>query len=190
MRIIGGNFKNKKLYFPKNLSTRPLKDNVKENIFNILSHSNLIDFKFKNSSILDLYSGSGSFGLECISRGASNIFFVENDSIALKFLKKNIFNLNSRNKINVKEKSIFKFFDNLHFEIYKKKFDLVFMDPPYNDKGFLDIIKIIKKKDILNKKHILIIHREINSQDNLEKLINVFENRTYGRSEIFFCNLF
>ena len=88
MRIIGGNFKNKKLYFPKNLSTRPLKDNVKENIFNILSHSNLIDFKFKNSSILDLYSGSGSFGLECISRGASNIFFVENDSIALKFLKK------------------------------------------------------------------------------------------------------
>ena len=88
MRIIGGNFKNKKLYFPKNLSTRPLKDNVKENIFNILSHSNLIDFKFKNSNILDLYSGSGSFGLECISRGASNIFFVENDSIALKFLKK------------------------------------------------------------------------------------------------------
>ena len=88
MRIIGGNFKNKKLYFPKNLTTRPLKDNVKENIFNILSHSNLIDFKFKNSSILDLYSGSGSFGLECISRGASNIFFVENDSIALKFLKK------------------------------------------------------------------------------------------------------
>ena len=64
------------------------------------------------------------------------------------------------------------------------------MDPPYNDKGFLDIIKIIKKKDILNKTHILIIHREINSQDNLEKLINVFENRTYGRSEIFFCNLF
>ena len=47
-----------------------------------------------------------------------------------------------------------------------------------------------KRKDILNKKHILIIHREINSQDNLEKLINVFENRTYGRSEIFFCNLF
>ena len=88
MRIIVGNFKNKKLYFPKNLSTRPLKDNVKENIFNILSHSNLIYFKFKNSSILDLYSGSGSFGLECISRGASNIFFVENDSIALKFLKK------------------------------------------------------------------------------------------------------
>ena len=68
MRIIGGKFKNKKLFFPKNLKTRPLKDSVRENIFNILNHSNSIDINIKESNILDLYSGTGSFGLECLSQ--------------------------------------------------------------------------------------------------------------------------
>ena len=57
MRIIGGKFKNKKLFFPKNLKTRPLKDSVRENIFNILNHSNSIDINIKESNILDLFSG-------------------------------------------------------------------------------------------------------------------------------------
>ena len=74
MRIISGNFKNKKLNFPKNSRTRPLKDSVKENIFNILDHSTKIKIRIKNSFVLDLYSGSGSFGLECISRQAAKVF--------------------------------------------------------------------------------------------------------------------
>ena len=67
MRIISGKFKNKKIYFPKNLNTRPLRDIVRENIFNIIEHSKKIEVKIKNSNILDLYAGSGSFGIECIS---------------------------------------------------------------------------------------------------------------------------
>ena len=70
MRIISGKLKGKSIFFLKNEKTRPLKDSLKENIFNILSHSNLIDIEIKNSNILDLYSGIGSFGLECISREA------------------------------------------------------------------------------------------------------------------------
>ena len=80
MRIISGRFKNKKLYFPKNLNTRPLRDSVRENIFNIIEHSKKIEVKIKNSNILDLYAGSGSFGIECLSRGASIMTFVENNS--------------------------------------------------------------------------------------------------------------
>ena len=68
MRIISGKFKNKKLDFPENSKTRPLKNSVRENIFNILSHSNHVSVNIKNSNVLDLYSGSGSFGLECVSR--------------------------------------------------------------------------------------------------------------------------
>ena len=70
MRIISGKLKGKKINFLKNLTTRPLKDSVKENIFNILKHTNLNRVNIENASILDLYSGVGSFGLECISRGA------------------------------------------------------------------------------------------------------------------------
>ena len=66
MRIIGGNLKGRSLEFLKSDSTRPLKDSVKENIFNILTHSNKIDVKIEKADVLDLYSGIGSFGLECI----------------------------------------------------------------------------------------------------------------------------
>ena len=75
MRIIGGSLKGKNLFFLRNLNTRPLKDNIKENIFNILYHSNLIKPVVKESNVLDLYSGIGSFGIECISRGAKNVSF-------------------------------------------------------------------------------------------------------------------
>ena len=76
MRIISGLYKGKSINFLKNLNTRPLKDSVKENIFNVIKHSNLINVKIEKANILDLYSGIGSFGLECVSRGAkkSNIY--------------------------------------------------------------------------------------------------------------------
>ena len=77
MRIISGNFKGKKILLPKDKLTRPLKDLTKESIFNILKHSKLLNVELENSNILDLFSGVGSFGLECLSRGAKNVTFLE-----------------------------------------------------------------------------------------------------------------
>ena len=77
MRIISGKFKGKTINFLKNSKTRPLKDNVKESIFNILNHSKYVEITLKNSNVLDLYSGVGSFGLECLSRDAKKVTFVE-----------------------------------------------------------------------------------------------------------------
>ena len=67
MRIIAGKLKGTTLHIPKDKNTRPLKDIVRENIFNLLTHSNRISLELKQSNILDLYSGTGSFGLECLS---------------------------------------------------------------------------------------------------------------------------
>ena len=78
MRIISGNFKGKKILEPKDIKTRPLKDLTKESIFNIINHSNKFNINIKNSIILDLFSGVGSFGIECLSRGAKHVTFVEN----------------------------------------------------------------------------------------------------------------
>ena len=94
MRIISGRFKGKPITFVKSLNTRPLKDSVKENIFNIISHSKLIKVELNNSTILDLYSGIGSFGLEALSRGAKKVTFVEKDKKALNILKKYVPNKN------------------------------------------------------------------------------------------------
>ena len=94
MRIISGIYKGKKILQPLDKKTRPLKDITKEGIFNILEHSNILNFKIKNSKILDIFSGTGSFGIECLSREAKSVTFVENYLPAVSILKKNIVNLN------------------------------------------------------------------------------------------------
>ncbi len=190
MRIIGGKLKNKKLRFPENLKTRPLKDSVRENVFNILSHSNNVAIDIKNSEVLDLYAGTGSFGLECVSREASKVVFVENDLDALTNLKKNIKNLNSENKTILLTQDVLEFLNLLTLELYKEKFNIIFLDPPYQDKKCVEVVKIIKKKELLNKKHIIVIHREIKSEDHIDKYLNIIEKRVYGRSEIFFGRFF
>ena len=93
MRIISGIYKGKKILQPLDKKTRPLKDITKEGIFNILEHSNILNFKIKDSKILDIFSGTGSFGIECLSREAKSVTFVENYLPAASILKKNIVNL-------------------------------------------------------------------------------------------------
>ena len=87
MRIIGGKNKGRKIIPPVDRQTRPLRDIVKESIFNLIEHSNIFKTDINNSKILDLFSGSGSFGLECISRGAKSVHFNEIYIEALEVLK-------------------------------------------------------------------------------------------------------
>ena len=84
MRIISGKMKGFNLYMPKNKNTRPLKDLVRESIFNLLMHSKKINFDIKNANVLDLYAGSGSFGLECLSRGSKSVHFIEEKKEAIE----------------------------------------------------------------------------------------------------------
>ena len=112
MRIISGNFKGKKILLPKDKLTRPLKDLTKESIFNIIQHSKLLDINLENSKILDLFSGVGSFGLECLSRGAKNVTFFESYKEVLKVLKKNIESLKFQSFSSIIEKDIFSIKEN------------------------------------------------------------------------------
>ena len=93
MRIISGLYKGKKILEPKDKQTRPLKDLTKESIFNIINHSNKFKINVSNAIVLDLFSGVGSFGLECLSRGVNEVIFVENYLGVLPILKKNLANL-------------------------------------------------------------------------------------------------
>tara|TARA_B100000767_G_scaffold263071_1_gene276387 strand:+ start:390 stop:950 length:561 start_codon:yes stop_codon:yes gene_type:complete len=182
MRIISGKLKGKSINFLKNSVTRPLKDSVKENIFNVLSHSNLIDAKIENANILDLYSGVGSFGLECISRGAKKVKFIEQDKQALETLKENLIQLSIINKAEFINDHI----ENILIKNNKEKYDIFFFDPPFSDKTFLTNLNLIKIKKIYKNKHIIIIHREKNSKDELDGLINILITKQYGRSKIIF----
>ena len=108
MRIISGSNKGKKLIMPNDKITRPLKDMAKESIFNILTHSKYINFNIKDTTVLDLFSGIGSFGLECISRGSKFVFFLENYPPVLEILKINISNLRYENNSKVIDIDAFK----------------------------------------------------------------------------------
>ena len=182
MRIISGELKGKTIDFLKSSITRPLKDSVKENIFNILEHSSLISVNLINSSILDLYSGIGSFGLECISRGAKKVTFVEKDSNAINILRKNLTNLYANKKAAIISDKIELFLKN----DLSEKFEIIFLDPPFSDNSYLDILKTIKEKKILKKNHIIIIHRERKTLDNFRDILDPLLIRQYGRSKIVF----
>ena len=182
MRIVGGNLKGKKLNFLQSDITRPLRDLVKESIFNIINHSNISRVNIVNSNILDLYSGIGSFGIECISREAKMVSFVENSKDALLLLKKNLDELKISKKTKIFEQTVNQFIQRNN----KEKFDIIFLDPPYKDKKYLDEIRFIKDSNIYNSKHLIIFHRESKKNEKLNEVFKNLSYKDYGRSKLFF----
>lgn len=185
MRIISGFYKGKKILEPNDIKTRPLKDLTKESIFNVIAHSNKIKISLQESKVLDLFSGVGSFGIECLSRGAEEVTFVEKYSGVLPVLKKNLLNLNKVNNYKIIEKDIYE--DNF-FESFIDKFDIIFLDPPYKDDLNI-ILEKINNVHLLNTDGIIIIHRHKNQKDIFPKNFEVIENKKYGISKVIFINL-
>ena len=184
MRIISGTNKGKKLIMPNDKITRPLKDMAKESIFNILTHAKNINFHLKDSKILDLFSGIGSFGLECISRGSKFVFFLENYPPVLEILRMNISNLKYESKSKVIDIDAFK----INTDTFEKdqKFEIIFCDPPYKEKKIQLLIEKIIEMDILEKNGIIIIHRKKGDLDTYPNKFKVIDTKTYGLSTFVF----
>jgi len=187
MRFISGKFKGRAIKYLSLKHTRPLKDSVRENIFNILAHSKEINLDISKSRVLDLYSGIGSFGLECLSRNASHVKFLEQNTETFKILKENLDRLpiNNHEIINDKVENLMNWVKNEN-----DKYDIIFLDPPYADKQFIHILKLIKDKKIFKKKHFVIIHREKKSIENFSKILKTIKIKYYGRSKIIIGSIF
>ena len=187
MRIIAGKLKGYNLHIPKGKKTRPLKDLVRESIFNLLTHSNKISLELKQSNILDLYAGTGSFGLECLSRQAKSVCFIENRKDAIEILKKNIEKLKVKNKIKLFYNDIFKLIKKRNF--FESKFDFIICDPPFKDTNIEKLIELIFNKNLLNQNGIIILHRNKNTKEKLPNYFEVIDERVYGISKIIFGKL-
>ena len=186
MRIISGTFKGKKILEPKDASTRPLKDLTKESIFNIIVHSNKLKIDIKNSFVLDLFSGVGSFGIECLSRGAKYVTFVENYDGVLPTLKKNLSSLKINENYEVIEQNIL---NGITLKVLNNKFDIIFLDPPYKEKNLKKILDNIFSEKLLNDNGVIIIHRHKNENDQFSENLKVIEEKKYGISKIIFVTL-
>jgi len=184
MRIISGKLKGSLLYLPKNNNTRPLKDIVKESIFNLLSHSNKISFKIENSNILDLFSGTGSFGLECLSRQARNVFFIEKNKEAIIILKKNIKKLKLENKTKIFSDDVFELAKSNNF--FTSKFDLIFCDPPFKNPNMKKLFDLFLDNKILKDDGIIVLHRNKSINEKFPDYFKIIDERIYGISKIIF----
>ncbi len=185
MRIISGKFKGKKISLPKDKKTRPLRDLVKESVFNLIQHSKKFNCKIDDSNVLDLFSGSGSFGLECISRNANKVVFIENYVEALSVLKKNTLILKNTESFKIYEEDCFNF---LKSKKLNEKFDIIFLDPPYKEGKINLIIESIKKNNVLSKDGVIIIHRHKKDDVDISLNLNILDERNYGISKIIIGN--
>ena len=187
MRIISGQFKGKKLLEPNDKKTRPLKDLVKESLFNIIEHSKKFDIDLEKSNVLDLFAGVGSFGLEALSRGVKDVVFIENYNEVVRILKKNITNLDLSKKCDVLERDIL---NDFNFKELNKSFDIIYLDPPFKEKNINSLIMKINKSNILKKNGIIILHRHKNENDQFINESIIVEEKQYGVSKIIFLSLF
>jgi 16S rRNA (guanine966-N2)-methyltransferase len=187
MRIIGGKFKGKKLLEPKDKETRPLKDLTKESIFNIINHSNKFSINIKKAYVLDLFSGVGSFGIECLSQGASHVTFIEKYEGVLPILKKNLNNLKSEIGYEIIETDILNKFQ---FKSLKLRYDIVFLDPPYKERALENILNKIIENKTLKDNGIIIIHRHKKEIDTFPKNFHLIDQKKYGISKIIFGSYF
>ena len=187
MRIIGGKFKGKKLLEPKDKETRPLKDLTKESIFNIINHSNKFSIEIKKAYVLDLFSGVGSFGIECLSLGAGHVTFIEKYEGVLPILKKNINNLKSEINYEIIENDIL---NKLEFKSLKLRYDIIFLDPPYKEKTLKNILNTIIENKILKDNGVIIIHRHKKEIDEFPKNFQLIDEKKYGISKIIFGSYF
>ena len=130
MRVISGFLKGRRFKRFNNLGIRPTTDREKEMMFNWLQWS------ISNTSVLDLFSGCGSLGIEALSRGASRVVFVENSVNSMKTLKENLRNFDIIESVEIVQKDVFKFLSN-----YKgPAFDVIFIDPPFTKKIALEVL--------------------------------------------------
>ena len=156
MRIISGEFKGRLIQVPQSKDIRPTTDRVRETLFNLLS--NKLDFT--GLKVLDLYSGSGSLGLECLSRGAEEVHFVERNMFIYKNLINNIASLNVEEKCTVYKMEAVKY---SHMEI-KKGYDLIIADPPFFKDDIYKVVENLLQNKFLNDDGFIIIERSIQTK--------------------------
>ena len=183
MRVISGTARGTKLNSIDSLATRPTLDRVKESLFNIIRD------KIEDSTVLDLFAGSGAIGIEFLSRGAKEAVFCEKSHKATQMIYKNIEKTRFINKSKVYEQDYKKCLDELKKE--NKKIDVVFIDPPYKEDLAVKAVEKIISLDLLNKNGIIIVETDEDKRDlkELEKIpVEVYDLRKYGRVYLIFLS--
>ena len=171
MRIISGTMRGRKLISLKGDSIRPTTDRVRESIFNLI-----MDF-VRDAVCLDLFGGSGALSLEAISRGAKKSTIIDKAKSSVDVIKQNIELTGFGDKTVVRCEDSMEFLKN-----DDQKFDIIFLDPPYN-RGFVaPVIDLIVKKNLLTDEGIIVLESDFSDEHGEFYGLEMLKQRRYGRT--------
>ncbi len=175
VRIIGGKYGSRILKTPRGYVTHPMGDRPKGALFN-----SLMD-EIKGARVLDAFAGSGAVGLEALSRGAEHVTFLDRDASAISTIKHNIQTLDCHDQTKVVRTGVASWADS-----YTGKFDLIFVDPPYNDMQLSTVYRLFR---LLQPKGLMILSYPGRSEVPTELGVVVVDNRSYGNAALAFYRL-
>ena len=176
MKIISGKYKGRVLKGFDLVGTRPTMDRVKESVF-----ASIQDY-IKGSIVLDLYAGTGNLGIEAISNGAKEAYFVDNNKNAINIIKNNIkmLNIDNTNIVLADASKALKEFINDN-----KTFDIIFLDPPYKTDEIEKILNIINQNiNVINKDGIIVCETELTIDYNIYNNLYIYKTKRYGQKNV------
>lgn len=177
MRIISGSAKGRRLKAPPGLNTRPITDMIKEALFNVWGT------RIYEAKMLDLFAGSGSVGIEALSRGAEYVVFVDNSNSAIKVIHENLNHCNFESNFDIYRGDVFQVLKRIAHR--SAKFDLIYIDPPFTqDSLFKTVMELLSQLDILESAGIIVIRtprkKDMPSFEPLYK----YRHDNYGESSL------
>ena len=172
MKVIAGIYKGRNIDTIKDSTTRPMMGIAREGIFNTLQ------FSFENANVLDLFAGSGSMGIEALSRGAKYVTFIDNSPDCIRQINKNVEEYKN-------DYSVIKLDVSNYINEVASKFDIIFYDPPFEYSTEVINVEINEIRNNLNKNAFIIIHRHLNSSSIvLPNDVELYKEKNYGQSKI------
>ncbi len=172
MRVVSGKFRGRTLVAPDGLDVRPTTDRVKENLFNLLQ------FRIRDAVVLDLFAGSGALGIECISREAKEVWFVDQSAKSIAAINKNLRGAEFFGGIKHDD------FRAVLSSFASKRFDLIFLDPPYSKGLGEQAIEIIRDLNLLSEGGLVVFEHLAEVPYEPCEGMRVADCRKYGQIEI------
>lgn len=181
MRIIGGDFKGRKLRSVPGSNIRPTADRTREAIFNILAS------RVRGSNVLDLFAGTGAFGIEALSRGADSAFFIDCYKEPISVLRRNLEDISLESRSKILQWNIAKSLDCLRS--LQTSFNLIFLDPPYNKNLIIPTLSNLHNSRSVRKGACVVIeHSQHESISFDESIFKQSDQRKYGKTLVSFFN--
>ncbi|MDC1280972.1 16S rRNA (guanine(966)-N(2))-methyltransferase RsmD [bacterium] len=180
MRIISGKFRGLKLHSPTNIEIRPTSDRLRETLFSIIN-SNKYGVNILDANVIDICTGTGALGIEALSRGAKNLYLIDNEQNSLNIVKKNLSKIKSYDieaSVYIRKADAKKPFKNINLI-----FDIVLIDPPYNSSVIQECLPLLKEYNLIDNN--TVIFAETSKQETIDvDNFKILDTKFYGKSKL------